>query len=342
MSLLKPNSYVGVDIGTSGIKVVQLKKNLVLEHYGEIELPYQLCRSESPKDLPKLVEALKRVKKEVNITSEFAQTALPGALVFTRILELPLVGNHEKIDQAVRWQARQYVPVPIEEVYLDWYAIDVPPRVKSLMQILIVAAPKTIVNHYLSVFQSAGFNLRGLEIESFALQRSLIGDDERGFVIVDVGASTTEINISYKSSMLLNRNLDIGCQAMIRNIAENLGIKEERAYKFLKKFGLEPDKLVGQIPKALSRVLNDILAEIREIRRLFKVKFKMDIEKIVLSGGGARIPYLSSFLQDQLGKEVILGDPWSRINYPKRLEGELKKIGPNFAVAVGLAMRELV
>ena len=140
----------------------------------------------------------------------------------------------------------------------------------------------------------------------------------------------------------MNRNLDIGCQAMIRNIAENLGIKEERASKFLKKFGLEPDKLVGQIPKALSRVLNDILAEIREIRRLFKVKFKMDIEKIVLSGGGARIPYLPSFLQDQLGKEVILGDPWSKINYPRRLEGELKKIGPNFAVAVGLAMRELV
>ncbi len=342
MSLFKPNSYVGIDIGTSGIKVVQLKKNLVLEHYGKIELPYQLCRSESPKDLPKLTEALKRVKKEANITSEFAQTALPGALVFTRILELPTMKDHEKIDQTVRWQARQYVPVPIGEVYLDWYTINVPSKIKSLMQILIVAAPKTIVNHYLSVFQSAGFNLRGLEIEPFALQRSLIGNDERGFVIVDIGASTTEINIVYKNSMLLNRNLDVGCQAMIKDIAENLGIKEERAYRFLKKFGFEPNKLAGQVTKALSRILNDILAEVGEIRNLFRVKFGRDVEKVILSGGGAKISYLSSFLQDQLGKEVILGDPWSRINYPKHLEGELRELGSSFAVAVGLAMRELV
>jgi len=342
MSLFKPSSYVGVDIGTSGIKVVQLKKNLVLEHFGQIELPYQLCRSESPKDLPKLVEALKEVKEKTGITSEFAQAALPGSLVFTRILEIPQVEDHKKLDQTVRWQARQYIPVPIEEVCLDWYVINIPPRFKSSMQILIIAAPKTIVNHYLSVFQSAGFNLRGLEIESLALQRSLIGDDERSFVIVDVGASTVEINIVYRNSVFLNRSLDVGCKTMVKDIADNLGIKEERAFEFLKKFGFKPNVLAGQITKALSSVLNSILVEVREIKKSFRVKFGEDTERIILCGGGSRIPYFSNFLQNQLEGEIILGNPWSKIHYPKRLEKELKKIGPNFAVAVGLAMREIV
>ncbi|GAG84091.1 unnamed protein product, partial [marine sediment metagenome] len=238
-----------------------------------------------------------------------------------------------------------YIPRPVSEMIIDWEIVE---RVKGEgkgeiknYKVLITAAPKNLVNRYVQIFSKAGLKLESLETEAFALTRSLVGSDKSPILIIDMGATATDIEIIYNSSPILTKSINFGGNVISQSIANSLNINLERAEQFKKDFGLAQDKLGGQIPHAIRPAIEEIVREIKQTFNLFYNKGGKRIEKVILTGGSAKLPGFDKFLRGYLGIEVYIGDPWARVICPEELGPILSEIGPDFAVAIGLAMREI-
>jgi type IV pilus assembly protein PilM len=209
---------------------------------------------------------------------------------------------------------------------------------------LLTAAPKNLVPRYIGIMKAAGLELVSLETESFAIERSLVGNDSAPVLIVDIGAIATDITVILDKVPILNRSIDVGGNTLTQAIQKSLGVNSSRAEQFKRDFGLlkpeEQTSSVG-IPASLEFVLHSILNEIRYIINLYQTHDPRPMEKIILSGGTAYVPGLTDYLSQQLNMKVFVGDPWARVVYPVDLKPVLQEIGPRFSIAVGLAMREI-
>jgi type IV pilus assembly protein PilM len=213
---------------------------------------------------------------------------------------------------------------------------------KKHHKILLTAAPADLVNHYIEIFKLAGFNLLSLETESFALERSLVGHDRSPILMVDIGATTTNIAVVMSSVPIINRSIDLGGHAITKTIATSLNVDVDRAEQFKRDFGLLPGGSSGnQIPKRIEFMVASVINEIRYVLNLYHNQSNNQIEKIILTGGSAWLPNLPQYLSQVLNIKVIIGDPWARIIYPLELKPVLSEIGPRLSVAIGLAMREI-
>ncbi len=373
------DSYLGIDIGNSAVKVVELenvKGRAKLLTYGYVEQASEILTSNSKEAKDKIVAALTQIQETANTNSTNAIAALPSYTVFTSIIHLPEMPKKELV-AAVNWEAKKFVPMPLEEMILDWkilddnvmdsaYAANASPggaeqqlaggnpdeqpreaKIKSkkqkFLKILLTAAPKDLVSRYLEVFKAAKLNLVSLETEAFALERALIGNDKSPIMIIDVGAAATTISVVLDSVPLINRSIDIGGRTITKAIANSLNIDVERAEQFKRDFGLTPQTQGGsdQIPKRIEFMVQSIINEVRYVLNLYQSQGNTSLEKIVLGGGSAWLPNITQYLSNALGVKVFIGDPWARVMYPMEMKPVLQQIGPRMAVSVGLAMREI-
>jgi len=334
----KKDSF-GLDISSSAVKVVQLHKGFSgkprLVTYGAISAPDLLAKSDSKSQRKEAADTIRQIVKKAKITTRDVVAALPGSAVFTATITLPQMPKGE-MEEAVRWEAKQYVPTPLEEVVLDWQIIS---QAKGSQEIFLVAAPKTLVSKYVDILALAELNPVALEIQPIALTRSLVPTSQDASLIVDIGSSGTEISIVEAGRLKLARNLQTGSLAFSRAISKGLGVSLEQAEQFKKDFGLSTDKLEGQIPKALSPLINSIIQEIKRSVDFYSTQTSGDIKRIILTGGGSLLPDLSALLANTLSREVYVGNPWSGVDYNSALAPRLEEIAPSFAVAVGLALR---
>lgn len=362
MALFKQKqSYLGVDIGTSSIKVVELanangRPRLVT--YGYIEQSSDIMKSDTPQAQQHVADLLKNIVKESRVTTKRAVAALPSFSVFTSIISLPQM-NEKELMSAIRWEAKKFVPMPIEEMVLDYRVIKetqaettplppdptgAPRRAKSQNQrILLTAAPRALVNRYVAAFQAAGLQLVSLETEAFALERSLLGNDPSPVMVIDVGSNATNISVIVGSIPLFNRSIDVGGESFTKAIMQSLNIDRTRAEQFKRDFGVAPTEGGEQAPKALEFVIGSILNEVRYCMNLYQGNQTANkVEKIILTGGSAFLAHLPEYLTRILQMKVYIGDPWARVVYPVELKPVLVDIGPRFSVAIGLAMRDIV
>ncbi len=343
-------SYIGIDIGTSSIKVVQLGDDNGRPRvmtYGYLEQHSDIIKNDSLASQQALSAALKSILREAHITSTQAVAALPSFTVFSSIISLPRMTSKE-LNSAVRWEAKKFVPMPIDDLVLDWRLLKdqgvkagAPAEPKNL-RVLITAAPKSLVTRYLSVFKGAGLEITSLETEAFALERSLIGTDPAPAMIVDIGAVATNVAVLVDGIPLVNRSIDVGGETITKAIAQSLNIDQSRAEQFKRDFGLSSSQQGAQVPKTIEFVVSSIVNEIRFVLNLYRSQGSAPVEKIILSGGSAFLLNLPDFLQKTLSIKTFVGDPWARVVYPVELKPVLQEIGPRFSVALGLAMRQIV
>jgi len=347
---------LGIDIGTSNLKIIELNSlkgqpNLIT--YGSVGLGYDVIRSESKGVQEKIAESLKRIIKESGTKTNRAIASLPGFSVFTTVLNLPKMKEAE-LTSAIKWEAKRYIPFPIEEIILDWEILDsknVPAKVdpnqtaekKEEVEIFLTAVPKNIVTRYSEIFKNVNLKLIGLEPEAMALSRALVGALRGRAMIVDIGATATEICVVEDGHPKLNLSLDTGGNALTKAIAQSLQVSFNRAEQFKKDFGVSREKMGGEIPRAIRPVIDIIVEKIEHCLNLFYNRGGGKIRKIILSGGSAKLPefanYLSVFLK---GEKIEISNPWQYVLYPKELGPALKELGPGFDVAIGLALREFV
>lgn len=341
--LQSEENFFGVDIGNSAVRIVQLKghhpkPNLLT--YGDIEVPEGLVASDSLVDQEKLATIIKTIANDAGVSTKNVVTSLPTASVFTTIIKTPKL-SHDELAHSIKYQADKYIPMPLDQVKIDWYSVGQSATNPEEMEVLLVAAPNVTANKYLNVVQKAGFELLALEINPIALTRSLLTNPGIAVVIVDFGANATDITIVSKQIPQLVRSVNVGSHALTRVTSQNLGLDKVQAEQFIRKFGLTQTKLEGQVFKALKPLLDNVIEEINKSVKYYQEANPSErIEKIVITGGTAALPELPVYLANSVGFTVEIGNPWANISYVADMQDKLSSISLNYATAVGLAMRE--
>ncbi len=337
------NTYLGVDIGSTSIKLVEIEEQKgvpVLLTYGYAERALKDVISGSSQEiLNKVANLLKRVYEKAGVKGYKAVTALPNYSVFTSVINVPYM-KKKNLQSAVRWEAKKVVPMPIDQIVLDWRIINTfkTSKGKKNYRVLLTAASKKLVKRYVEIFKQANLELLSLETESFALSRSLLGKSKETTMVIDISALTTDIIIIEEGVPALNRSIDVGGVTISRAISNSLHIDFQRAEQFKRDIGIGGD---SKIPSVIKDILNPVIDEMKYSIKLYKEQSDKDIEKVIISGGSAYLPHLPRFFTKVLDKRVIIGDPWSRIAYPKEIKPALQEVAPRFTVAVGLALREI-
>ena len=360
---------LGIDIGSSAIKIVQIKKKnsqAVLETYGELALgPYGGAGVGQAVSLPpdKLAQALSDLmkEKEVNITTRKCGISIPFSSSLMSVIEMPEV-SPKQLSVMVPLEARKYIPVPISEVMLDWSVIPksdvsqiapepngesslapdsslISPTATPKMDVLVVAIHRETIARYQEIVAKAGLEAGFFEIEIFSTMRSVLDETLRPVLIMDMGAASTKLYIVERGIIRTSHTVNRGAQDITRTLAQALNIPAERAEIMKREAGLlGPDK---NITDTMSLALDYIFAEVNNVLLSFEKKYNKTVAKALLVGGGAALKGLSDVAKNNLKTEVSLGLPFNKISAPAFLENVLRETGPEFAVSIGLALRKL-
>lgn len=353
---------LGVDIGSSTIKVVQLRKDrgvVVLETYGEIALgPYAGLSIGQATNLGagKLTEALADVLKEANTTTKDAGTSIPFASSLISVVNMPRV-QKDQLASMIPIEARKYIPVSISEVELDWFVIPEDDAKffskteaqkegeQKKIQVLLVAIHKETLNKYHNVITTVGLSPSFFEIEIFSAIRSTIDRGITPVVVMDIGAATTKLYIVeygiVKASHIINR----GSQNITLALSQSTGMSIEKAEVLKREVGLIDqggDKEETKSVSETARMSFDyIFREAKRVILSYQKQYSKNIDSVVLTGGGAKMKGLGKLAEKAFEVDVRLADPFSRTQTPAFLEEVLREAGPEFSVAVGLALRKL-
>lgn len=331
----KQNSILGVDIGTSCIKLVQINHTgkPVLETYGIVDIPEPINTQTTDETVHHIADLLKGLLVRAHTTTKRCVMSLPNAAVFTSVIDMPKMSDSE-METAMQFEAKKYVPLPFSEVTLSWTIISENEGGGS-NKVLLIAVPKQIRDMYIKVFQLAGLNLEIIEIEALALIRSLVVDITKNDVIIDIGAKVTGINFIRGGLLQLTRNLNIGGDTITDKIAEALNVSQPRAEQFKRDFGLNGTDF---LPEAVKPVLNTIKSEVNQLISIYH-SHNVNVDKIMLVGGGSQLPGITDFFKD-LGPVVTVGDSLGHVSYPESVAPVLKRFGPHLPISIGLALRK--
>lgn len=341
-------AFFGLDIGSTTIKVVELEKvndRFKLLAAGMIPAPPKGLASEATVDQQAVAENLKKLLADCKITIKFVNTALPESQIFTRVLQMPPLSDNE-LASAISWEAEQAIPLPLSEVSLDFQVLERPPKKAApgeKMDVLLVAAPRVLIDKYLKVLEMAGLTPLSLETEVIAIARALGSQDPNipTTLIINIGALTTDLTVVRQGVISFTRSISTGGRALARAVASSLGIEERVAEEYKKTYGLEEGQLEGKILEAIKPIFEVVTSEIQRAISFYLEKHREDpIKRVVVSGGTAKLPGLALHLAETLGLEVQAADPWQNVEKDEKLLPELLENGPIFATAAGLAMKE--
>ena len=334
---------VGIDIGTKTIKIVELAKSAAkfrLKASGAIGYTgLEPERLNDEKDYVPIVEALKKLFKEAKIYDKKVSISLPESQVFTRTVSFPQLTDQE-ISSAVKWEAEQYIPIPLSEAVMQHQVLEKrdnmnPPDVL----VLLVAAQKNLVEKYVRVVSLAGLNCVGVETELLAMIRSLAPIDQT-VIIADIGAKGTDLAISKNGMLIFSRSIPTAGDAFTRAVAQSLGINAVQAEQYKRTYGLAKEQLEGKVKAALDPIVKIVAEEIKKAIHFYQSEEKGESPtSLILTGGASGMPDIVPTLSKFLGMEVIIGNPFSKIEMDLKVAASLQGYYPLYAVAVGLALR---
>ncbi len=338
------NTSVGLDIGSHSIKLVELvreKDTVTLRAAGTVPTPPKALASPLAADQEAIAVTLKKLFADTGVSSREVNIALPESQVFTRVIEVPSLSSRE-LTSAIQWEAEQYIPLPLEQVNLDFTVLrDVKETGTNKMDVLLVAAPKMLIEKYTSIIELAGVTAIGAETEIIAASRALVRSAQgvKNVMIVSLGAQTTDLAILRNGVLAFTRSISAGGEAISRAVAQGLEFNITQAEEFKKTYGVESDKLEGKIVAATKPVMDTIVAEMKRAVSFYQEKYKNErVETVILSGGTARLPGIVVFIAGAMEIEAQLANPWIGIRKDNRFAA-LDNEGTVFTVAVGLALR---
>jgi type IV pilus assembly protein PilM len=335
MFFSKQKSIVGVDIGTSYIKLAQIthgEKN-VLDTYGIVNIGGKIGTETTEISIHDTAALLANLLEQARVSTKRCVASLPNSSVFTSVIDMPTM-TKAQLDSAMQYEAKKYVPLPFAEVNLSWSVISQDPDTQSL-KVLLIAVPKQVKDNYIRLFELAGLQLEILEIEALALIRSLIMDVSKNSVIIDIGAKATGLNIIKNGLLQLTRNMNIGGDTITDHIAQSLNVTPVRAEQFKKDFGVSQTDF---LPEAVKPVLTTIKNEVKQLLGIYQ-SHNVRLDNIVMVGGGSQLPGITDSFKD-LGLPVTLGNPLGTLAYPKAGEPLLQRFSLQLPIAIGLASRK--
>lgn len=336
---------LGVDIGSHSIKIVEIAKDAksaTLLAAGSVPTPPgALASGGLAADGEAVASAVKKLLKESGAKSREANIALPESQVFTRVINVPQLSPRE-LTSAIKWEAEQYVPLPLNQVSLDFTILrDSKQTGKPTMEVLLVAAPKVLVEKYVSLLELSEITPVGVETEIIAASRAVIRTTTalKTVMVASLGAQTTDFAIIGDGVLSFTRSISSGGEALSRALAQKLDFDISQAEEYKKTYGLETNKLEGKIVSAVKPIMDTIIGEMKRAIAFYGEQHpQRKIEAIVLSGGTAKVPGMVVYIASEMNIETQLVNPWIDIARESRF-AVLDAQGPVFSVAVGLALR---
>lgn len=335
---------VGLDIGSKTVKIVELikegkdfslKGSGIVGYKGE---PIEHLNDE--RELGGVAEMIMKLHKEAQISSKDVVVALPEPLVFTRLIRFPALTDQE-IDSAIKWEAEQYIPIPLAEAIVQHEIVERNDTINPpYVSVLLVAAPRKLVEKYVKVVQLAKLNPIAVETELISLVRAVAPVDQTS-LLLDFGARSTDIAISRNQSIVFSRSIPTAGEAFTRAVAQGLGIDLQQAEQYKMAYGFSTSQLEGKIKTAIDPVFRTIVDEIKKAINFYQSEEKGEAPtSAILSGGTAGIPQIITVLSNSLGIEVSVANPFSRVKVKEEVLKKIAPYAPLYGIAVGSAMRE--
>src|SRR6056297_3256217 len=324
---LQPDAF-GLDISSRSLKLAHLKEQLrsselTLGGYNETSMPEGTIEKSRVVDEDQLCRAINKGWKEAEgIDTNFVAASLPEEKAFLEIIQMPNM-KKEEIKKSVRYEAENYIPMSMDEVYFDSEIITPVENSLDHTDVLIVAFPKRIVDPYVACMEKAGLRPVALEIESQSIARSLIKDfmSIKPLLLVDLGATRTTIMVYSGKALRFTAYIPISSRQFTRIISEQLDVNWEKAEQMKIDHGLGESGEAKKIADALEPILNDLKEQISTHLEYYDTHSfhehlpgeKDQINKILLTGGGSNLEGLPDFLSSQLGIHAEVGNPWVNI-----------------------------
>ncbi len=356
----KGGSVLGIDIGSSAIKIIQLGEkdgHAVLENYGELALgPYAGLGIGQATSLSKtkIKEALTDIFREANIKGSFAALSIPIESTLLSLIELPHV-DKKQLNSMIPIEARKYIPVPVSEVVLDWWVLPKQSNTndkevtettekkndfeEEKIEVLLAAIHNDTINKYKEIQNGLDFTSGLFEIDIFSSIRSVVGKNNSVVMVLDMGAGTTKLAVVDFGILRMQHIINMGSQDLSTTLSKMLHIETNEAEKIKREQGLLSNN--KEAVAAMQLPLNHIFTEVNRFIVNYKKKNTQPISKIILTGGGILLKGLPEFIRKSVDVEIEVGNPFSRIETPIFLQDTLKEAGPEFSVAIGLAIKSL-
>jgi type IV pilus assembly protein PilM len=344
MSILSGVSdFFGLDIGTTAIRVVQLTgagpiKSLV--KYAYVPVDSKLALSDAKADKQKVMEIIRELLVQAQITTKNVAVGIPSQRVFTTVVDIERLAPAE-LAKSIKFQADAIIPTPLMESKIDWAQIGDSPKDNTKVEILLSSVTNEFIEGRLDMLESIGLNVIAFEPDNLALTRAIMAPDAvMPQMVLDIGAKNTDLVISMNGAPRLTRSIPTGSEAIIRAAMQNLNIDEKQAEQFVFKFGLSKDKLEGQIYQAIISTVDVLMGEIDKSIKFFQTRYgETKLDRVIVTGGASVLPEFPLYVANKFGLNVEIGNAWRNVSFPPDRQNELLALSNHFGVAAGLAER---
>lgn len=339
----------GLDLSDLSVKVIQVEregKSEKIRSYGSLDIAPGNIEDGKIINKEKVAELIKEAIKKSGpgkINTKKVICSVPESKAFLRIINIPQLEGSEAAE-AVKWEMEASIPLSIDQVYFDWQFLNLDDKGKK--NILTVAVAKEIIDDLMAVLKMAGLEVYGLEVESIASARSLIDQektaDKSTSLIIDLGSQRTSFIITVKDVPCFTSSIPFSSESINDAIAKSLNLDPQGAEDAKVNNGIENLSTDDPIFSAIKPLLENLTQEIEKTLDFYGEisKEKLEIEKIILCGGGANLKGLIPYLAKKLRKEVQLGDPWINLHIDSASMVINKESAVRYCTVVGLALRE--
>ncbi len=348
-----PHAYIGCDIGTTSIKLVELAKEgqythlrnyALLESYGHFERSNNVIQANDLKiSQNETVELLKTVLSKTHFSSVGVVASVPSFASFITAIEVPQMSD-EETNKTMTFQIKEHIPLPLSEIAVDWIRVGQHEDENGFtkQQILLVAVPRDTIERYRMIFKAAGLSLHALEVEPLAYARAVIGNDQTPTLILDIGARSTNITVSDQGFVKHNAQIDYAGDTLTSAIAKGLGVNARRAEELKKQKGIVGGRGEYELSTLEIPFVDVILHEADKARAHVEGMLGIKIQRILIIGGGALLIGLEAYVEQKLGIPTMRGNGLLYVQTPPQLAAVSKELEARFATAIGLAIKGFV
>ncbi len=340
--------FFALDIGTTAVRVVQLSRqghgdawNLV--KYGYAPVDPKISASDAAEDQRRLGEVIMTALGQSGISTRDVVVGIPSNKTFATVVDLAKMTPAE-LKVNIKYQAEQYIPMSINEVKLDWALLGDSPTGADKSEVLLTSVANSYNEARLDMLENIGLNVVATEPDSIAMLRAIFPAGETGAAMVfDMGYNTSDLVVTKDGAPRLVRSIPVGLQTLIKSAMSNLNIEYNQAEQFIIKFGLAPDRLEGQVVRALEGALDQFVAEINKSITFFQNRYTgAQVSTVYIAGYGAAIPLFAEYINQKIDINTVLANPWQKVQMSTADKEKLQPIATQFGVALGLAQRTKV
>jgi type IV pilus assembly protein PilM len=345
MALIKGlGSFFALDIGTNAVRVVQLSPsgsdNWDLVHYGYAPVDEKITTSNSPEGKRRLGEVIMTAVGQSGIKEKNIVIGLPSSKTFTTVIDVPTMGEAE-LKSTIKYQIDQYVPMAADDAKADWALLGQSLHDPQQQEVLLASTANSYSEERLEFIESLGFNVIAAEPDPIAMIRSLLPSGvQDARLIIDMGELSTDLAITFGDTPRLVRTIPTGVRSLVKAAVQNLNVQDDQSRQFILKFGLAPDRLEGQVYRAIESTLDNFAAELVKSIKFFQTRYpNTPVGGILLSGFAAVVPQFGEYITAKTGVASTIANPWQKVRVSQSDQQQLSAIASEFATVIGLAQR---